>query len=65
MITQSFIEINFKFYGLLASHLSLDRILNESDVSSEDEFQDSETVDTESGIHIYEVDINNAPIMII
>ncbi|CAG8462142.1 3794_t:CDS:10 [Diversispora eburnea] len=37
-----------------ASHLSLDRILNESDVSSEDEFQDSETVDTESGIHLFE-----------
>ncbi|RIB07429.1 Golgi CORVET complex core vacuolar protein 8-domain-containing protein [Gigaspora rosea] len=37
-----------------ASHLSLDRILNESDVSSEDEFQDSETLDTESGVHLFE-----------
>ncbi|RHZ52600.1 hypothetical protein Glove_460g50 [Diversispora epigaea] len=37
-----------------ASHLSLDRILNESDMSSEDEFQDSETIDTESGIHLFE-----------
>ncbi|CAG8680814.1 13577_t:CDS:2, partial [Racocetra fulgida] len=37
-----------------ASHLSLERILNESDVSSEEEFQDSETLDTESGIHCFE-----------
>ncbi|CAG8743826.1 15626_t:CDS:2, partial [Acaulospora morrowiae] len=37
-----------------ASHLSLDRILNESDASSEDESQDSETVDTESGVHTFE-----------
>ncbi|CAG8499382.1 17627_t:CDS:10, partial [Acaulospora colombiana] len=37
-----------------ASHLSLDKILNESETSSEEEFQDSETVDTESGVHAFE-----------
>jgi hypothetical protein len=34
----------------IAKYLSLENILNESD-SSEDEFMDSETLDTESGIN--------------
>nr|CAG8473106.1 9731_t:CDS:10 [Entrophospora candida] len=39
---------------LQAQHLSLEKILNESDGSSEDEFIDSETLDTESEIHAFE-----------
>ncbi|KAG9304504.1 hypothetical protein G9A89_020068 [Geosiphon pyriformis] len=37
-----------------AQHLNLDQILNESDGSSEDEYLDSETPDTESGLISYE-----------
>ncbi len=40
---------------ILAQHLNLDRILNESEGSSEDEFIDSETLDTESEVHGFEV----------
>nr|CAG8490775.1 4813_t:CDS:10 [Entrophospora candida] len=37
-----------------AQHLNLERILNESEDSSDEDFIDSETIDTESGTHIFE-----------
>ena len=46
---------NKLFDSILAQHLSLERILNESEGSSDDEFVDSETLDTESEIHGFEV----------
>jgi len=45
----------FVFDLILAQHLSLDRILDESEGSSEDEYIDSETLDTESELHGFEV----------
>ena len=48
-------NVLFVFGSILAQHLSLDRILDESEGSSEDECIDSETLDTESELHGFEV----------
>lgn len=55
MICIFILNNNELFGSILAQHLSLDRILNESEGSSDDECIDSETIDTESEIPGFEV----------